>query len=79
MLSCGAVPADPHESFRVGNHGLERRGPLRDEARAAPCMDDVALLVELDQLGPSHAALDALVASTDFIAFGGGCPFRNQM
>src|SRR5262245_49795150 len=64
-------PSYPHESFRVGNHGLKRRRPLRDEARAAPCMDDVAFLVELDQLGSSHAAFDAFVASTDLIAFGG--------
>jgi hypothetical protein len=61
---------DPDEPFRVGDHRLHRRRPPRVVAGAAPRVDDVALLIELDHLRGARAALDArrIVAAADLVA-----------
>ena len=48
--------ADPHEPFRIDDHGLQLDRPLRVISGAAPCVDDVALLVGFDELRSTHAA-----------------------
>ena len=60
--------ADPHEPFRIDDHGLQLDRPLRVKAGAAPCADDVALLVGFDELGSTHAA-----------ERGRGVPFGRQL
>ena len=66
--------ADPDESLTVSNHRLQCRGPERVVARTAPGVNHVAVLVQLDDLGSAHAAVDSrrVAISPNLITFGGG-------
>ena len=48
--------ADPHEPFRIDDDRLQLDRPLRMKSGAAPCVDDVSLLVGFDELRSTDAA-----------------------
>jgi hypothetical protein len=63
---------DPDETLRVDDNGLQRGGPFFSLALFAPRVNDVAFLIELDQLGALDTAVKASVGAARFVWIGGG-------
>src|SRR6185503_3509336 len=58
---------DPDEALRIDDDRLQRGGPLLGLPLFAPGADDVALLIDLDQLRTLNAAVETAIGPACFV------------